>query len=127
MKYQVEVCRTSYGNRMIFVEAESADLAEDMAMDVAGNFAFDEHASEYQVVSISGEGPGATVTQDTRSDDRLTGQELANRYIGPDGSWGQHPTHTLEDWKSEIEEENTRQGYWDWVAYMLAGASEHGG
>jgi hypothetical protein len=31
------------------------------------------------------------------------------------GYWGEHPRHLSEDWRTEVETESTRQGYWDWV------------
>jgi hypothetical protein len=33
--------------------------------------------------------------------------------------WGEHPDHSISDWKYEIENDHTRLGYWDWVAFML--------
>lgn len=32
------------------------------------------------------------------------------------GVWGEHPDHPLEDWRYEVANDDTRQGYWDWVA-----------
>lgn len=32
------------------------------------------------------------------------------------GTWGEHPTHSLADWRDEVVGNNTRQGYWEWVA-----------
>ncbi len=30
--------------------------------------------------------------------------------------WEEHPEHPVADWKHKITEEDTRQGYWEWVA-----------
>lgn len=32
------------------------------------------------------------------------------------GVWGEHPDHPAEDWRIEVENHDTRAGYWDWVA-----------
>ena len=32
-----------------------------------------------------------------------------------DGIWGEHPEHSLSDWRYEVENNDTRLGYWDWV------------
>lgn len=32
------------------------------------------------------------------------------------GPWGEHPHHPVENWKYEVVNGDTRQGYWDWVA-----------
>ena len=29
--------------------------------------------------------------------------------------WASHPVHGVEDWKAEVSNGDTRQGYWDWV------------
>ncbi len=31
------------------------------------------------------------------------------------GTWGEHPDHTVEDWQFQVENDETRQGYWEWV------------
>lgn len=31
------------------------------------------------------------------------------------GYWGEHPEYPLNDWKYEVENNDTRSGYWDWV------------
>jgi hypothetical protein len=35
------------------------------------------------------------------------------------GHWGRHPVHAVSDWKQEVEADNTRLGYWEWVASIL--------
>jgi hypothetical protein len=47
--YIVNVCRISYASREIEVEANSAEEAEDKALDIAGNFHFNEYDAEYDV------------------------------------------------------------------------------
>lgn len=34
----------------------------------------------------------------------------------PDDYWGEDPGHPLTDWKYEVENNDTRLGYWEWVA-----------
>ena len=31
------------------------------------------------------------------------------------GYWGEHPDHPVSDWRSEVDNGDTRQGYWEWV------------
>jgi len=31
------------------------------------------------------------------------------------GYWGEHPDYPDNDWRREVQDENTRQGYWEWV------------
>lgn len=39
------------------------------------------------------------------------------------GTWGEHPKFPISDWKLEVENDDTRRGYWDWVAARLEEAS----
>ncbi|WP_169833165.1 hypothetical protein [Sphingomonas panacis] len=32
------------------------------------------------------------------------------------GPWGEHPDYRLSDWKTEVQNDDTRLGYWAWVA-----------
>src|SRR3954452_4769817 len=38
---------------------------------------------------------------------------------GIDSVWDDHPDFASEDWKYEVENGDTRRGYWDWVAAKL--------
>jgi hypothetical protein len=40
------------------------------------------------------------------------------------GVWGAHPTWPVQDWKTEVENDDTRLGYWDWVASQIELHSE---
>jgi len=33
--------------------------------------------------------------------------------------WGSHPAMPVEDWRDEVAEGATRQGYWEWVAAQM--------
>jgi hypothetical protein len=35
------------------------------------------------------------------------------------GHWGDHPTLSVSEWKKEVHSDNTRLGYWEWVASIL--------
>jgi hypothetical protein len=47
-----------------------------------------------------------------KSEAELTIEQLKEKY---EGVWGRHPVYPVEDWQSEVENEDTRQGYWEWV------------
>lgn len=38
--------------------------------------------------------------------------------------WDAHPDHPLEDWQSEVANDDTRLGYWDWVLDQTEQANE---
>lgn len=44
-----------------------------------------------------------------------TAAELRNQY----GNFGEHPDRPIEDWKCQVSNDDTRQGYWDWLAGEL--------
>ena len=35
------------------------------------------------------------------------------------GVWEMHPEHSLEDWQYEVANDDTRLGYWEWVACQI--------
>lgn len=35
------------------------------------------------------------------------------------GHWCEHPVHSSESWRLEVESEFTRLGYWEWVVNRL--------
>lgn len=35
------------------------------------------------------------------------------------GYWGGHPGHPVADWQYEVGNDDTRRGYWGWVAAQL--------
>jgi len=40
------------------------------------------------------------------------------------GHWGDHPVHSVSEWKHEVLAGNTRLGYWEWVATLLEAEEE---
>lgn len=38
--------------------------------------------------------------------------------------WAEHPDHPVADWQAEVANDDTRLGYWDWVAARLADFSK---
>ena len=44
-------------------------------------------------------------------------QELVWNY----GYWGEHPDYPHSDWKYEVDNGDTREGYWEWVARRING------
>lgn len=53
-KYKVNVCRTGYANLLIPVEADTPEEAEQMAVDIAGDYEFSEHSSNYSAEGVQG-------------------------------------------------------------------------
>ena len=52
-------------------------------------------------------------------DASLDAEELADKYAGEDGSWGQHPIFRRQEWREEVANDDTLQGYWAWVVSKL--------
>jgi hypothetical protein len=50
-----------------------------------------------------------------------TGLAAAGDVLARDygGHWAQHPEYSLSDWKWAVTNEDTRLGYWAWVADNL--------
>ena len=48
-------------------------------------------------------------------DKELSAEELAEKHV----EWNSHPTHSVTDWQQEVNENNTRRGYWEWVAAQI--------
>jgi len=57
------------------------------------------------------------------TDHGLSEQELAEFYDVLEG-WGEHPTYKMIDWRDAVVRDETRLGYWAWVASCIA-AEEH--
>jgi len=51
------------------------------------------------------------------SDKKLTGLELQKRYSDLDRD--EHSHLFVEDWMNEVDNDDTRRGYWEWVAATL--------
>ena len=49
MKYRVTMMRTSYGQCVIEVEADTKKQAEDTAHEEAGDYEYPEHGSDYAI------------------------------------------------------------------------------
>jgi hypothetical protein len=55
-----------------------------------------------------------------RTNDRgLSEQELAEMYDSLE-DWGEHPTFKMIDWRDAVVRDETRVGYWAWVASCIA-------
>lgn len=93
--YNVTMCRTGYSHRVITVEATSEHHAEEVALDIAGEFEFSEASSEYTVEGIS---------------------VIPHRH--PTIShWDSQPGHPIGDWRYEVANDDTRLGYLEWIAH----------
>lgn len=56
----------------------------------------------------------------TSEDLELDAGELQNKYAD-DHSWGHHPVFTRESWREAVANEETIQGYWEWVSSQMQG------
>lgn len=52
------------------------------------------------------------------SDFGLTAKQLREKYTTGEG-WGRHPHFVVSDWQYEVDNNDTRLGYWDWVCNQL--------
>lgn len=43
------------------------------------------------------------------------------------GYWGEHPKFPVEDWVAAVVNEDTRQGYWEWVEPRVIDMEDEGG
>lgn len=41
--------------------------------------------------------------------------EMLRDYFGSSASWGEHPDYPRDEWKYEVENDDTVAGYWSWV------------
>ena len=48
----------------------------------------------------------------------LTAEQLREKYDDEDG-WGEFPEFTMDAWREEVANGDTRSGYWDWVVSQL--------
>ncbi len=50
----------------------------------------------------------------------MTTHELPWDFVKKHGGyWGEHPEYLLVDWRYEVANDDTRQGYWLWVSHKL--------
>lgn len=47
-------------------------------------------------------------------------QQLEDEHDPGDGSWGEHPRYSRDDWGREASDGDTQVGYWVWVVHQLA-------
>jgi hypothetical protein len=45
----------------------------------------------------------------------MTINQLIEKFGGDHGYWGEHPNFPVQDWKNEVSNNDTKQGYWEWV------------
>jgi hypothetical protein len=50
-------------------------------------------------------------------------KQLAD-YYGTSNSWGEHPGHTRDDWRYEVENDNTGLSYWEYVESEIHNRNE---
>ena len=67
--------------------------------------------------------PSALVEVGADSEVHLSAQELSDKY-GESERWGEHPLHSRVDWRMEVENGDTLQGYWEWAVSRIQMAAE---
>ncbi|MEI2421068.1 hypothetical protein V6O07_12410, partial [Arthrospira platensis SPKY2] len=55
-----------------------------------------------------------------------TEEELVATFGGERGVWGEHPDYPREDWKHEVANDETVNGYWTWVTLRIEEAAFDG-
>lgn len=50
-------------------------------------------------------------------------RDMMNAY---GGKWGENPHYPLVDWAWEVQNDDTRLGYWEWVVNQASFADERG-
>ena len=58
---------------------------------------------------------------DIRTEKHLAAWENANNQFG---NWVTHGLYRLEDWQFEVNNDHTRQGYYDWVRHCIMNEAE---
>ncbi len=48
----------------------------------------------------------------------------AERLVAQHGVWGEHPDYPVADWQLMVANDETRQGYWEWIASELELAAD---
>ncbi len=54
-----------------------------------------------------------TDTKTSKTDESTSPRALADEH---GGIWGAHPEFPVSDWQTEVENDDTRLGYWEWVS-----------
>ena len=58
-------------------------------------------------------------TEPEQAGDALLTEEQLDEKYNPDGD-GEHPTHTRDCWQRAVLNDETSQGYWQWVRWSLS-------
>ncbi|WP_262030630.1 hypothetical protein [Microvirga sp. Mcv34] len=147
-----DYCRSSLFNDRAFRPGDPADSGDDLTKlsdrEIISRY-FDAPHEEYLHTStdtlrvplpllreILGVLPGAAsqLKRDTRPFGKpepkplpdTTHPKAPQLIDGIDSVWDDHPDFPSEDWKYEVENGDTRRGYWDWVAAKLEEAQNEG-
>ena len=46
----------------------------------------------------------------------IAGRELRAVIAENGGYWSEHPDYPVDDWRYQVANNDTRAGYWEWVA-----------
>jgi hypothetical protein len=150
-----DYCRSSLFNDRTFRPASPADVGDDLTKlsdrEIISRY-FDAPHEEYLHTStdtlkvplsllreILGAVPGvAARTKQTKRKiqpaasnppkplPNTTHPDASQLIAGIESVWDDHPDYPSEDWQHEVENGDTRRGYWDWVASKLEEAAEEG-
>lgn len=72
-----------------------------------------EHKGSY------GQGRSTTSKSEWRFELSSDGDDFKSEF---GGHWGEHPDHPVQDWQAEVANDDTRMGYWPWVASQVSTA-----
>lgn len=49
----------------------------------------------------------------------FTPLETMHKFKDKLGYWEPYPGYDVEEWRNEVKNDNTRQGYWQWVEELI--------
>ena len=110
--------------RFIINKEQAALLAD--ALDILQP---DEEDQAAFAERLSAELRGAVQASEGTSDDAVIGELVSSKSIeglaealkeAHGGMWGEHPEFPVDDWLYEVDNGDTRLGYWVWVAVRKA-------
>lgn len=132
VKYGCPWCRNTEGfteSNIIEAEAEVNGFAPDGSPDYGGESKLDWNSQRidpsksrpYKCKNCGQEFVKPIPVTESCPEREMNSAQLQAKYDGlaDEGRWGEHPRFTMEAWRAEVENGDTRVGYWNWVETMI--------